>query len=400
MSTQSRKKKVVRWGLIAIVPLIALVVGVILKKVNDLQEKMADIIVSRPQDTAVVTYSVDGEGNIVDDGNAIFHNADEPLVVASVMKIVVLAVYADMVANGELNPAESVSIAEWERYYLPGSDGGAHVLGLRSVGLQADELGFATDQTATVTLDDLATMMMHFSGNAATDFLIERVSVERVTAVTQTHLPSHTPISFTLGYALAVFNHEAPFSSDWLQQVSANINSDDNSDIERLIELYLDDESWRSAQIDFVTGLSRMDTMDRDIWGYQTAAAQLLPKGTARDYAQMMAQIANSNFISPEVSLLMQQKLETVPSDWPLRLLYYDRFGAKDGATAGVLTVASYAVPKRRSLRGQLRIVVLLTNSLPPEQFVEQVQFQGHYLLPINLVQGNGAFAKLHVLNE
>lgn len=400
MSIKSRKKKVFRWGLIAIVPIMAIVVGIILKKVNDLQQKMADFIVAQPQDAAVVTYTFDENSNIIDDGYAIFHNADEPLVVASVMKTVVLAAYADMVVNGELDPNDSVSTAEWERYYLPASDGGAHALGLRSVGLQADELGFATDQTATVTLDDLATMMMHFSGNAATDYLIKRVGLARVTAVAQDHLPSHTPISYTLGYALAVFNHEAPFSADWLQQVSANMDNGDNSDFERVIDLYLHDETWRSAQIDFVIGLSSMDTMDVDMWGYQTAAAQLLPKGTAREYARMMAQIASGSFISPEVSTLMQQKLETVPSDWPLRVLYYDRFGAKDGATAGVLTVASYAVPKRSSLRGQLRVVVLLTNALSPEQFAEQVQFQGHYLLPINLAQGSGAFAELLVLNE
>lgn len=121
------------------------------------------------------------------------------------MKMVVLAAFADMVVNGELDPNETISVANWERYYLPNSDGGAHMLGLQSVSLQADELGFAVDQTATVTLDELATMMMHYSGNASTDYLIERVGLERITAVSQTHHPHHTPIHYKLGYALWFF---------------------------------------------------------------------------------------------------------------------------------------------------------------------------------------------------
>lgn len=385
----------VYWVLAAPIIIIGVGVGVVFNTVANMQQKLADFIVEHPQETAVVTYTFDENGTIIEDGKALFHNADEPLIVGSVMKTVVLAAFAEMVVNGELEPHEAVSVADWERYYLPTSDGGAHQSGLKSVGLQADELGFAVDQSATVTLDELATMMMHYSGNASTDYLIERIGLERIMAVSQTYLPHHTPIIYKLGYALATLNHEAPFSSAWLQQVLANVQRGDTGDIERLMALYLSDEAWRKAQIDFVINLSSMETDGAEIWEYQTAAAQLLPKGTAREYAQIMAQIESGQFISPQVSDIMQQKLETVPSDWPLRALYYERFGAKDGVTAGVLATAAYAVPKRSSLQGQSRVTVLFINGLPLEQFAQQVQFQGHYLLPIELVQGKVNFANL-----
>lgn len=380
-------------GLIIIIGVVG--IGVVLRTVANIQQKLADFIVEHPHETAVVTYTFDENGTTIEDGKALFHNANEPLIVGSVMKTVVLAAFADMVVNGELDPNETVLVADWERYYLPSSDGGAHQSGLKSVGLQADQLGFAVDQTATVTLDELATMMMHYSGNASTDYLIERIGLERITAVSQTHLPHHTPINYKLGYALATLNHEAPFSAEWLQQVLTNVERGDTSDIERLMALYLHDEAWRQAQIEFVTNLSNMEMVDSEVWEFQTAAAQLLPKGTAQDYAQMMAQIGSGHFISPQVSDIIQQKLETVPSDWLLRALYYDRFGAKDGVTAGVLATASYAVPKRSRLQGQSRVTVLFVNGLPLEQFAQQMQFQGHYLLPIELVQGKGNFAHL-----
>lgn len=390
MSNKSRSKKIVRWVLIIFMLITIIGVGVILNRVNVTQQKLSDFISAHPQETAVVTYTFDDHGDIVEDGNAIFHNPDEPLVVASVMKTAVLAAYADMVVNDELDPDERVPVADWERFYLPFTDGGAHQLGLQSLGLQTDELGFATDPTATVTLDEMATIMMHYSGNAATDYLIERIGLERVTAVTQTHLPQHTPIHYKLGFTLAIFNHEIPYSTAELQQVSAHIESGDYSDIERLIDLYLHNETWRRDQIDYLSGV---EPVSADLGAYHTAAAQLLPQGTAREYARMMAQIGSGRFISPQVSAIMQQKMESVPSDWPLRALYFERFAAKDGMTAGVLAVASYAAPKWGSLRHQSRVVVLIVNNMPVEQFAEQANFQGHYLLPIDLALGNGSFA-------
>jgi beta-lactamase class A len=71
----------------------------------------------------------DDTGELVEDGHALFYNVDEPLVMASTMKIVVLAAYAEAVASGDLDPAEQVLVADLEQYYLPMTDGGAHALG-------------------------------------------------------------------------------------------------------------------------------------------------------------------------------------------------------------------------------------------------------------------------------
>ena len=96
MSNNTRRKKVIRWVLIIFILIVMIGVGVILKTIADTQKKMADFISEHPEETAVVTYTFDENGNVIDDGKIIFHNADKPLVVASVMKTVVLAAYADI----------------------------------------------------------------------------------------------------------------------------------------------------------------------------------------------------------------------------------------------------------------------------------------------------------------
>ena len=135
-----------------------------------------------------------------------------------------------------------------------------------------------------------------------------------------------------------------------VEQVAAG----DASQLDRLAERYLVDPEWRAGQIASLTSAATSAGVDaEEMWAFQVQASHLLPAGTAQEYARMMALIASGKLISPEASAIMRQVLETAPADEPLRVLFYNRYGAKDGLTAGVTTIASYAVPKRGPLAGQ-----------------------------------------------
>jgi len=160
---------------------------------------------------------------------------------------------------------------------------------------------------------------------------------------------------------------------------------------------YKGNPEWRAAQVDYLTA-SAANPGAADIaavWPVQLEISRSWPKGTAREYAHLMALIASGRLVSPEVSAIMAQILESVPSDEPLRLIYFDRFGAKDGVTAGVLTLASYAMPKSGALAGQPRVVVILANGLPYDPWITQVSYQGIYLLQTDLATAAGEFGRL-----
>ena len=53
-------------------------------------------------------------------------NDDRAFGVASVHKVLILSAYARAVVAGRLDPAERVAVADIERWYWPGTDGGAH----------------------------------------------------------------------------------------------------------------------------------------------------------------------------------------------------------------------------------------------------------------------------------
>lgn len=132
---------------------------------------------------------------IVDDGRgtAVSHRAAEAQPAASAAKLGHLAAYAQAVDAGTLDPGQPVTVGEWERWYLPGLDGGAHPAALNDLGVALDPTGrFAADPASSVTIDDLARAMIEFSDNAAADLLRDRLGDDALRAVfgTGVALPS------------------------------------------------------------------------------------------------------------------------------------------------------------------------------------------------------------------
>lgn len=396
MSKQSGKK-MIHWAFWIIPLAIGLAVlgaAVFVYQASQHKKEMVEIIRANPNSTAVVAYTIDADGQPVMDGQEVFFNADTPLVMASTIKTVILAAYEAAVEKGELDPNERVAIAELEKYYLPQTDGGAHAAGLASLGLAADADGFAKDQAAKITLDDIARIMIHNSGNVETDYLMARLGTERIAAtLLAAGMVEHTPFHSILGVTLTMFNHEAPLTEGAQRQILlAEIANNDFSTLEALVDRYLHDPAWRAAQLAFMQSPAFTESASQMGWDGQVSASQLFPKGTAREYAHLMAQIASGKFISPAVSTRIQQKLETSPADDPMRLLFHRRYGAKDGVTAGVLALVSYATPKGGELAGKTRVVVILTNDLPYETWANLLQFQSIYLLQADLAKGTGIF--------
>ncbi len=394
-----RGKKMPNWILwIALAAMGVAVVGVavFLNQANRQKNALAEYIRANPGAAAIVAYTVDEQGQPVNDGSGVFYNADTPLVLASAMKSVILVAYADAVERNELDPNEQIAIADLEKYYVPQTDGGAHKAGLAALGLAVDADGFAQDQTAKIALDDIARIMIHNSGNAETDYLMARLGPERIAAtMAAAGMEHHTPFHTILGITLAMFNHEGPLTDAAQRQALVNAVENGNfATLERLADLYLNDLNWRAAQIAFMKSDAFVAAAGEMGWDGQVESSRLFPQGTAREYAHMMAQIAGGQLISPAVSARIQQKLESAPGDDPMRLLFHRRYGAKDGVTAGVLTLVSYAVPKRGTLAGQTRVVVVLANGMPYETWSKLAQYQSIYLLQADLAKKTQSVAR------
>ena len=107
----------------------------------------------------------------------ISHNADRLAPVASAVKIIHLAAYADAVRKGKVKPGERVSVALWNAYHLPGTDGGAHESALERL-----------KPGASVTLDQVVSAMIQESDNAAADLLRDRLGPGALRKIAQTRV--------------------------------------------------------------------------------------------------------------------------------------------------------------------------------------------------------------------
>lgn len=99
----------------------------------------------------------------VEGGPEVTVGADEPVVLASVFKILVLTAFVRAVATGELDPRERTTVTA--RYRIGG----------------VGTAGFADDVEASWR--DLASNMMSMSDNAATDVIYHRLGAEAVNRV-------------------------------------------------------------------------------------------------------------------------------------------------------------------------------------------------------------------------
>ena len=274
-----------------------------------------------------------------------YRNETEPFPLAATFKLVLLAAYAEETANRRLDPQELIPVSELERFYLPGTDGGAH-----------DEFLKAQGSATRLELDTVVTGMLSYSSNAAADYLLSRLGAVDFPALYQ-HLgleQTDPPFSY-LGLYLFIKNHETGLYAEE-ELTPAELRAEQA----RLAHLFATDPAWRAAEVSFISKPTNAAPLNIQ----KEAIARAGMRGSARDLSRLLlAAYGADSPLSAEARQRMRTQLE-----WPSRLHPENRetfqtLAATSGAWPGVLTSAWYA----ESLSGQPRILVVLYRNLPDD---------------------------------
>lgn len=267
------------------------------------------------------------------EAEGLYLNADNPLPLASVVKVLHLVAYANAVQLGELDPAAVVPLSELERYYLPNSDLDSHPRAIAA--LVAEERVFG--QPPSILLEDVPRMMMEYSSNAATDYLHMLLGQERIeaTAIALGMTRQTAPCPF-LGQFLLMGSRDDGLASIWNlienpQQYSR--------DVMALTEQYSGDGAFREGSLAW-QGRNRRPSIESQ----QLFSEQLNAHGSARDYANVMARIALNSIGPWEESVRVRRYMEW-PTHFPDNQERLAWLGYKGGSLPGVLTVIYYAQP-------------------------------------------------------
>ncbi len=288
-----------------------------------------------PASVGLVAYQVGRQAE------GIYWNADTPMPLASVAKIITLVAYVEGVAAGELDPLEIVPLAELERFYLPNFDLGAHRQALAE--LRAEGRILSPDDNPAVTLADVPWMMIRHSSNAAADYLHLRLGQARLEDTTRAlgldnPAGSHSAPCTLLGQFLVMANHSRASAND---SAALAAYFDDGAaygrDVALLTDAYARQAEFRAAEIAW-----RERTRRPSIDTQRIFAARLAPRGTARAYAGLMALLAQNGLSNADSSFQARRYLEW-PNQFENNLEWGSNIGYKNGALPGVLTTVYYA---------------------------------------------------------
>ena len=277
-------------------------------------DDLLDFIDAHRSHVSLVAYRLD------DRDAAIRLNPDVPRPLASTIKIVVLAGYAEAVEQGRWSPDERVSLTDVEAFLLPRTGGGAHE---RAVEIYR-ERGWL-DGAGSVSLRDVVWAMMTVSDNAATDYLLHRLGREDAGSL---------PARLATGASDAPMPIGGVFLS-W----SGAVDEPLADAAWELADRLRTDPGFRARR--------RSDpvTIRLTLREQARLAETRFPRGTARDYASLLERVQEGALVSAAASATMREFLE-----WPMENERirgeFTAFGTKGGALPGVLTEATYAAPR------------------------------------------------------
>lgn len=296
-----------------------------------------------------------------DEANGVFLNADTQMPLASVVKVIILAAYAEAVAAGELDPLTPVPLADLDAYYLPGTDLGTHTTAIDELRINGRIYG----SPEVVALEELPWMMIRHSSNAATDYLHMLLGQERIeaTAVALGLTTQTAPCPF-LGQFLAINNHTRLGIASNLDIVRGYLADPAvyGREVSLLTNAYAGDPEFRTAERayreanrgSFGGGGGGSNTQ-------RTFTGMLNAQATPRDYAALMTRFALNGLSNPDSSFIARRYLE-----WPMRFetnqAVFTNLGYKNGSLPGILTTVYYAYPRGEAVPV---VVALFYRDLP-----------------------------------
>lgn len=278
--------------------------------------------------------------------------AERAMPLASTVKILIAVEYARQVAASEVRPDESVALAQLDKYFLPGSDGGAHRGWLKFV--RKSKLATGQNASEAVRLEDVVRGMMQLSSNANADWLIERLGAESIQdGARKLGLKSHTQLYSFVGSVYLCGAHGKASPPDWARTLRALPQAEFEKRANEVHARLRDDASG-----EFKSAFVLPNAEEQKVW------SDRLPAASARDYGKLMGRINGRKYFPAKTQQVLDGVLE-----WPLQVSeparrVYAHLGFKGGSTAWILTQAFYG----RTKAGDMVEGAIFFNDLTPSE--------------------------------
>lgn len=311
------------WKIILIV--LGAIVGIVVALIaigawylNPSADKVLDFMAKYPERSAILLMR--------NDSALVSHRANEVIPLASTMKIIIAIEYAEQAAAGLLRPDEPVSLQALEVFHVPNTDGGAHTAWLKATAPKVKQ--------DSVPLREVVKGMIQFSSNANTEWLMDKLGLERINArLDSLGLSQHTPLYYIVS-ALFVGKEAFPglkgkALADALRQMDLPTY---RATTQAIHQKLLTDPAYKTEPGDLNLAV-------------QKAWTEKLPASTASEYVSIMQRMNRKTF-SPTAQSLLDEVMESLMQN-PKNAERLQHAGQKGGSTMFLLTKALYATDKQ-----------------------------------------------------
>jgi hypothetical protein len=317
------------------------------------------------------------------EADGIYLNADMPRPLGSTVELQLLLGYSALVARAELNADSPVSVADWERYWLPRTDGGSHEYSMQALEARGALLGDSAHRS--VRLDDMVQMMARYNDDAAADYLLNKLGRARVDALpVQLGMPDEEPAWPLSGQMLSWQNTQLSTPAAELTKRYRALDRGSFASTAWQLSAAMEDPARSAAEH------TRLEDDGLTLrLSEQAALARVTsPRGRARAYAQLMARIANDEV---EGSVQARAGLAWLLQNPELKE-QFDSVGTKPGSLPGLLTSAYYARPKGQN---KLRVLALFLDELPIAVWLQLMQKFLHQRFELRVLSDDAFFEQV-----
>lgn len=269
-------------------------------------------------------------------------NADRLQVTASTYKVLTLIAYAEAVAEGRIDPNQTIHRDEWARFWI-GWDGGA-----------LEEAWNRLDRPVDVTIDEIVNAMMRESDNAAPDWLLYQLGYSALESVVRRYVDGHhdTPQSINATF-VSWYGHPSDPQLG-LEVANRYTGVEDDAYRERLARLFasLRDDEFRDRVLQFTcNGLPWRPPVPDDCQGGSETPLEIskqltgryFSRSTTSTYNRLLAGVLTDSLLPADVNAIVRGHLEYQMDD-PAVSSEFARFGQKWGGLSpnDVLTLTTY----------------------------------------------------------
>lgn len=236
---------------------------------------------------------------------------DRPL--ASVVKLIVAIEFAEQVAGQRLTNDEPVPLSDLQKYHVPDTDGNAQVEWLSY--LEREQKLIDGDK---VPLWEVARGMIAFSSNANTEYLMDKLGIDKVNdRLRQLGIKKHSPIHYLVA---DLYLTENELKNDTDQEL-----------FDKCVAIH---EKLK-------TGAILTDSFDYGglTLRKQKALNDRMTASTAREYYELLKKIRSNDYCNEQVQTELNRLIERKSQPGKYDIV---RYGGKGGSTLWVLNNAAY----------------------------------------------------------